>query len=36
MEERRVSRGEAVIRQGEDGSELFVIDSGELDCHKVF
>ena len=36
MEERRARPGEAVIKQGEDGSELFVIDSGELDCHKVF
>lgn len=36
MEERRAVPGEAVITQGDDGGELFVIDSGTLDCHKVF
>lgn len=36
MEERKFSTGETVIQQGEDGNELFVVDSGNLDCSKVF
>ena len=36
MEERKASAGDAVITQGEDGNELFVVDSGELECSKVF
>jgi hypothetical protein len=26
---------EFVIKQGEEGNELFVIDKGELDCFRV-
>lgn len=36
MEERVVEPGQNVITQGEDGSELFVVDSGVLDCSKIF
>jgi len=36
MEERKVSAGDSVITQGEDGDELFVVDSGELACFKKF
>ena len=36
MEERHVQPGENVVTQGSDGSELFVVDSGELACTKVF
>lgn len=36
MEERKASAGDVVIEQGEDGNELFVVDSGELECHKIF
>jgi cAMP-dependent protein kinase regulator len=36
MEERKVGPGEGVIEQGADGNELFVVDSGELECFKVF
>lgn len=36
MEERVVEAGNNIITQGEDGSELFVVDSGILDCSKVF
>lgn len=36
MEERIIEEGNNVITQGEDGSELFVVDSGILDCSKVF
>lgn len=36
MEERKYSPGDTVIRQGDDGDVLFVVDSGTLDCVKVF
>ena len=32
MDERRYSRGEAVITQGNSGDDLFVVDSGYLEC----
>jgi CRP-like cAMP-binding protein len=34
MEEKNFGLGEAVIRQGEAGNVLFVVDEGELDCYK--
>ena len=36
MEERQFSEGDQVILQGDDGHELFVVDSGKLACSKVF
>lgn len=36
MEERRVAPGENVITQGEDGYELFVVESGTLSCYRQF
>ena len=36
MEERKFAAGDAVIMQGEDGDELFVVDTGELECWKIF
>jgi hypothetical protein len=30
------SPGDAVIRQGEQGDVLFIVESGELDCTKIF
>lgn len=36
MEERHYSPGDTVISQGDDGDVLFVVDSGTLDCVKVF
>lgn len=36
MEEKRFKAGESVITQGEDGSELFVVESGVLSCTKLF
>jgi cAMP-dependent protein kinase regulator len=36
MEERKAAAGDNIITQGEDGNELFVVDSGEADCYKVF
>lgn len=35
MEERIANPGDLVISQGEDGDELFVVDSGKLACSKV-
>lgn len=36
MEEKKVKSGEYVIKQGDDGDVLFVVDQGKLDCQKVF
>ena len=36
FEERKFSPGFDVIVQGDDGNELFVVDSGELACSKRF
>lgn len=36
MEEKRFRPGDWVIKQGEDGDNLYVVDSGELDCFKRF
>ncbi len=36
MEEKKFSPGEFVIKQGEDGSELFVVENGSLSCTKLF
>lgn len=35
MEERIVKSGDKVILEGADGAELFVVDSGRLECWKV-
>lgn len=32
MDEKKFSRGEAVINQGDLGDDLFVVDSGYLEC----
>lgn len=36
MEEKRFSPDEFVINQGDDGNELFVVESGKLECSKIF
>jgi len=36
MECKTFKAGEFVIQQGEDGSEMYLVDEGELDCSKVF
>jgi cAMP-dependent protein kinase regulator len=36
MEPKRYKQGESVILQGEDGAELFVVESGSLSCYKRF
>lgn len=36
MEEKKFKPGDWVIKQGEDGAELYIVDTGELDCYKKF
>jgi hypothetical protein len=36
MDEKKFNAGDFVIRQGEDGEVLYVVDNGQLDCFKVF
>lgn len=34
MEEKSFNPGEVVIKQGDEGNELYVVESGALNCHK--
>lgn len=34
MEEKKFKAGETIIKQGDDGDELYVVDNGSLDCFK--
>jgi cAMP-dependent protein kinase regulator len=36
MEEYKVENGETIIKQGDPGDDLHVVEVGSLDCHKVF
>nr|AAC47268.1 44 kDa regulatory subunit of cAMP-dependent protein kinase [Paramecium tetraurelia] len=36
MEEKKFKAGDFVIKQGDDGDVLYVVDQGQLDCFKVF
>ena len=36
FEEKKYTSGQNVITQGEEGDVLYLVDSGELDCEKVF
>lgn len=36
MEEKKYNAGDKVIAQGEEGNELFVVDSGTLTCVRQF
>jgi cAMP-dependent protein kinase regulator len=36
MEEKKFSSGDMVITQGDDGNELYFVESGKLECFKVF
>jgi len=36
MEEKIFKKGEAVIKQGDDGDNLYVVDTGALDCFRQF
>lgn len=35
MQERRYKQGEYVIKEGENGAELFLVDQGTLNCYKA-
>lgn len=36
MEERKVPKGQWVIKQGDDGDNLYVVHEGSLECYKRF
>lgn len=36
MEEKKFKNGDWVIRQGEQGDVLYVVDSGNFDCFKKY
>ena len=36
FEEKKYKAGENVITQGDEGDVLYLVDSGELDCEKIF
>ena len=36
FEEKKCPAGQNIITQGEEGDVLYLVDSGELDCEKVF
>lgn len=36
MEEKKFRKDEWIIKQGEDGDNLYVVDSGTLECYKQF
>jgi cAMP-dependent protein kinase regulator len=36
MDERKAKAGEAIITQGEEGNDLYVVESGVLSCSKLF
>ena len=36
MGERKAKPGESIIKQGEEGDNLYVVESGTLSCSKLF
>lgn len=36
MEIKEYKENDYVIKQGDDGNELFIVYEGELECSKVF
>lgn len=36
MDERRVKPGDEIIKQGEEGDVLYVVESGVLSCFRLF
>jgi len=34
MEEFKFNAGDSIIKQGDDGDILYVVDSGKLDCYR--
>ena len=35
MEEKHVSEGETVIKEGDKGDTLYIVGEGEFDCTKI-
>ena len=35
MQEVQKKAGDVVIREGDDGNELYVVDNGKLNCTKI-
>lgn len=36
MEEKHYEAGNSIIKQGDNGDVLYLVESGELDCYKEF
>ena len=36
MQQVQKKAGDVVIQEGEDGEELYVVESGKLSCTKIF
>lgn len=36
MEEKRAKPGDTIIRQGEEGDVLYMVESGVLNCFRLF
>jgi cAMP-dependent protein kinase regulator len=36
MDSKKYNPGDSVITQGEEGSELYVVEEGTLSCFKLF
>jgi len=36
MGERKIKKGDTVIKQGDLGDDLYIVELGELDCFKIF
>ena len=36
MEEKRAKQGDYIIKQGEEGDNLYVVENGTLSCYKLF
>ena len=35
MKEVAVKEGEVIIKQGDDGDDLYVVENGQLACHRI-
>lgn len=36
MEEKKVAKNDTIIKQGTEGNELYVVDTGTLSCYRRF
>lgn len=35
MDEKKFASGETIIQEGEPGDVLYIVENGELNCHKL-